>query len=44
MAAWGYEVSFLVLKKKFCISAWPSNILYLLFIQNIGSNPPANSP
>ena len=56
MAAWRYEISFLVLKnfslvrdifstleEKFRISARPCNILYLLFIQNIGSNPPATS-
>ena len=30
-------------QEKFRISARPRNILYLLFIQNIGSNPPANS-
>ena len=39
MTAWRYEISFLVLKKKFRISACPYNIPYLLFIQNIGSNP-----
>ena len=61
MAAWRYEISFLVLKnfslvgfahswnifstleEKFHISERPCNILYLLFIQNIGSNPPVNS-
>ena len=49
MAAWRYEIFFLVLKnfskleQKFRISARPCNIRYLLFIQNIGSSPPANS-
>ena len=49
MAAWKYEICFLVLENfstlehKFRISARPCNIRYLLLIQNIGSNPPANS-
>ena len=34
---------FSTLEEKFHISARPCNIQYLLFIQNIGSNSPANS-
>ena len=45
MAAWRYEISFLVLKnfskleEKFRISARPCNILYLLYIQILAPIP-----